>query len=757
MLLGLSGLGSPGLGATGLGVLGFDLLRAELSPVLLAAPLLCAVGLWALAARRRARLNLVSERHLARFLPRFSENRARLRVLLACAAVLLLSLALLGPVRGYTLRDMRRRGLDLVVCIDTSRSMLVQDLKPDRLTRAKREVKGLLGLLGDDRAALLAFAGDVRSVAPLTHDRVTLGLFVETLDTEENMRGGTDIGGVLEHALGLFDGRTGSHEAVILITDGEDLGGRGREVAQRAAEEGIRVFVVGMGTAAGGKIPAERGFVRDEAGDEVVSVLDGTSLQQIADLTGGAYLSSESSPIPLEELFEKHISGLEGRELWAGKERVPHDRYQWPLVLAVVCMLGEMGLRERRARGAGEATRARRTSAAAGIVFLFALGPVASAQEAPSEAVPARYTGNVADGLVEIERLSDAGDVDGAVRIAGDLLAPSAFASWRASRGPGFVRSTLDVADPLFERLGPFLGWNGREPRVRAALHYAQGVVLARAAETMGDEDGARFEQLTTRGDDVFERARALAGPGGDRLASIYNLGMLDLFEGERQRGMIPELGGKPAAPPASLAPTGPPTGPLAGHTGPQGGGGEEDEPPPDPLDLAREAYERGLEHFVERLREDWRDADTRANVELIQRRLDELDDIERRREEEEQQQQQDDQDQQDQDENQDESQDQESEDSPSDEQQRDEPEPDEPQENEDEPQEEEPEEEPGEEPQEPEQPPESQEQQEPEERLLTREELMRLLDRLSQIEDQGERIREQLRQVRRAKVDKDW
>jgi Ca-activated chloride channel family protein len=318
--------------------------------LLLCVPFVLALGWWALRARARARAALVSERQLARFLPLFSENRARLRVLLAAAAALFLGLALLGPVRGFTLRDVQRKGLDLVLCLDTSRSMLVQDIKPDRLTRAKREINGLLAQLDGDRAALLSFAGDVRDVAPLTHDRDTLSVFVDAQGPEDNLRGGTDIGGVLEQALSLFDGRTGAHEAIVLLTDGEDLEGRGLAVARKAEERGIHIYVVGMGTTQGGKIPDGRGFLRDEEGKEVVSALAGSTLQQIADLTGGAYLSAENSAFPLQEIHEKRISRLETRELFAGKERIPHDRYQWPLVLGALCLLGSSGLRERRPR-----------------------------------------------------------------------------------------------------------------------------------------------------------------------------------------------------------------------------------------------------------------------------------------------------------------------------------------------------------------------------------------------------------------------
>lgn len=329
----------------------FEVLYPHWGWLLIFVPIFLAIAWWGLRRRARDREKLVVARLQARFLPRFSPNRATARVVLAACAIAFLALALVGPVRGFTLREVQRKGLDLVVCLDTSRSMLVQDVKPDRLSRARREVVGLLEKLKGDRAALLAFAGDVRDVAPLTHDRKTLELFVNALTTDDNVKGGTDIGGVLDKALSLFDGRTGAHEAIILITDGEDLEGHGLEIAKKAAERNIKVYVVGMASTDGGKIPdGARGFVRDENGQEVVSKLGRESLVAIADATGGAFVAADSSPTPLEELFEKRISQLEGRELFAGKEKIPNDCYQWPLVLAALCMVAETWLRERRPR-----------------------------------------------------------------------------------------------------------------------------------------------------------------------------------------------------------------------------------------------------------------------------------------------------------------------------------------------------------------------------------------------------------------------
>ncbi|MEW6072095.1 MAG: VWA domain-containing protein, partial [Planctomycetota bacterium] len=292
---------------------------------------------------------------LARFAPLASRGRPLVRLLLAATGLLLLAVSLVGPVRGHTLRETYSHGLDIVACLDTSRSMLARDLRPDRLERAKRELRGLFDLLAGDRCAILAFAGEAREVAPLTHDLRTLAALLAAVSPADNRRGGTDLAAAISRALEVFDGRTGAHEVIVVLTDGEDLEGRAATVAAQAKERGIRVFVVGVGTEGGGKIPVadasgKETFLRGPDGEEVVTRLAGATLENLARVTGGEYLSTEQSPTPLEDLYRHKISRIEGQELVGGKKRIPHDRYQWSLVLALLCMLGEAGMRERRGR-----------------------------------------------------------------------------------------------------------------------------------------------------------------------------------------------------------------------------------------------------------------------------------------------------------------------------------------------------------------------------------------------------------------------
>jgi Ca-activated chloride channel family protein len=675
---------------------GFVLLRPGLLAVALLALPLVAVGLYGRAAARRGRARLVAPRHAARFLPGHSEGRGLVRLVLAAAACALVGLALAGPVRGFTMRSVTRRGLDLVVCIDTSNSMLVRDIRPDRLTRALREVGGLIDRLRGDRMALIAFSGEAREVAPLTHDRTTLRALLERVTPEDNRVGGTSLGAALSAALSMFDGRTGAHEAIVVLTDGEDLAGEGLAIAATAAERGIRVYVVGMGTEQGGKIPltdaeGEERFLTDRQGVEVVSALSGETLRELARKTGGDYLAASRSPAPLEELYQMRISRLEGRAL-DGTEWVPHDRYQWALALALACMLIEAGLRERT-----------RASAGAAALLVLPLGP---------------FGAGARPDLAELERRALAGEREPTLELAAAL-----------------------AADPSLAEL--------EEPE-RAEVLYALGV----ARHLAGERDAAAAD---------FLAARDLAGPGELRAEAAYDLAAMLLEAAEEARAEIPELqdpaarpSGVPSPPPVSHGPSGPPP--------PDG------EAAPDALDVAEAAYRVAREAHLDRVRLGAPDADTRANLELCQRRLRELEELRRQREEEQQQQQQQQQQQGEQGEP--------GEEPPPDEggeQEQQEPETGEGEEPEGEQPEPEPEQEPLEaseqegeaeqpEPEPGDEAPEEQAERdaepkpgEVEERLMSREEVLRLLDQLAAIEEEAREVQRALAQRRRVPVEQDW
>lgn len=720
--------------------LGFGWLRPEALAWSVAGLLVLLLGVWAVRARARAIAGIVAPRQRRRFVPQLSLNRARARYAFAALALMLLAVSLAGPVRGFTLREVRRRGLDLVVCIDTSRSMLVRDLRPDRITRARREVRGLLDRLRGDRVALIAFAGDAREIAPLTHDRTALASLLETVTPAENEKGGTDLGAALERALAMFDGRTGAHEAIVLLTDGEDLEGRGLALAAKAAERGVKVFVVGMGTEAGGKIPLERPgggetFLRDAQNQEVVSSMRGRGLEELAATTGGAYLSADASAAPLEELYDKRVSRLEARELQGGQEFVPHDRFQWFLGLAGACMSVAAGLRERRRR-----PTQRRAKQSAG----HSLQGAGAHDGAPLRPTWARALAPwLLAPLLQSPQLPTPAPVAPPPAEPAVVEAPAPIAPYAGSARRGLIELREALASEDLERahaLGASLdAMPGLDERSRARIEYHRGIVAQRRGE-LADAAGA------------FARAGGLAEAGRLRLDAWYNAGTVELGAAEQLFFAIPEAReahGLPALPAApGAAPGLPPPGP-----------GEKNQD----LDRATAAYQIAKQSLLLRLRADWHDADPRANLELIQRRLSELAKIREQRKQEEQQKKE---------QQQDPNQKQDPKDEPKDSKPAD---PDEkppedgktkePQDGQDQPEKsEDPKPEPPKDEQQPseEQKPEDAKPAEPskpegEPRELSKEEISRLMDQLANIEREARELQARMRARRRVPVEKDW
>ncbi len=330
--------------------------RPEALPLLAVAPL----AWWALRELDRSR-----ERHLretigprvAALAPHWAPSRRRVRRALVAAGLLLAALAVAKPVWGDTAQSVEQRGVDIVVCLDVSRSMLARDQAPTRLAAAQREIRTLAERTRGDRLALVVFAGEARVAVPLTQDAESFAQLASRADTVSVGRGGTDLGAALEAALRALAGTTGEHETVLLLTDGEDHAERGLRVAERARERGIAVHCVGFGSALGSKIAvsADGGaggetFVRDAEGREVVSAMDPASLRRVADATGGAFVEAMDRPRALVELYDERIAPMARKAFEADEQRDRQDRFQWPLGAAFALWVLELALSDRRRR-----------------------------------------------------------------------------------------------------------------------------------------------------------------------------------------------------------------------------------------------------------------------------------------------------------------------------------------------------------------------------------------------------------------------
>ena len=332
-------------------VVGF--LRPEAWPVLLLVP---AAGflLWRLDLRRLRRALLVFGARAPRLASGPTAGRLRLRLALSVGALLLAALAVLEPAWGEGSRTAEQRGVDILVCLDVSRSMLARDIAPSRLGAAQREIRALAETVTGDRLGLVVFAGDARLMAPLTQDRDTFAALVDLADPEAVGVGGTDLGAALTAALEALAGATGDHEVVLLLTDGEDLEGRGARVAQTCREAGITVHCIGFGSPRGAKITlgGEGGesFLRDGTGRDVVSAMDPASLRRIAEVTGGTFVEAGGAGRPLVDLHEDRILPMARKALETEGTLERENRFQWVLLPAFLLWVTGLALSDRRGR-----------------------------------------------------------------------------------------------------------------------------------------------------------------------------------------------------------------------------------------------------------------------------------------------------------------------------------------------------------------------------------------------------------------------
>jgi Ca-activated chloride channel homolog len=249
-------------------------------------------------------------------------------------------LALARPQWGYQWQDVKQQGLDILIAIDVSKSMLTKDVRPSRLERTKLAVKDLVKKLNGDRIGLIAFAGEAFLVCPLTNDYSGFLLSLNDLNMDTIPRGGTNLSKSIEEAIKGYGDRGQKFKTLVLVTDGEDNEGDALKTAQKAKDKGIRIYTVGIGTQEGDLIQVtneqgQKEFLKDANGNFVKSRLNEKLLQQIAYNTAGAYVRSSGSQFGLDYLYERQLSKLEKTDIDQKQQKKYHERFQWFLSAAL--------------------------------------------------------------------------------------------------------------------------------------------------------------------------------------------------------------------------------------------------------------------------------------------------------------------------------------------------------------------------------------------------------------------------------------
>jgi Ca-activated chloride channel family protein len=474
---------------------------------------------WASRARRRLLTRFMQIRLLSALTVGVSPVRRRIRFGCLVLAVTLLVVALARPQYGFDLQKIEQRGLDIVVAVDTSKSMLAEDIAPNRLERAKLAALDLMQRAKPDRLGLVAFAGDAFLECPLTFDNSAFQQCVQALNVNTLPQGGTAIAAAIRTAQTAFK-ESDHFKVLVLFTDGEDNDGRALAAAQAAAKAGLKIFTIGVGTTQGEllRITDANGnsdYIRDEEGHVVKSHLNETLLRQIAAATGGFYLPLRGADT-MATLYERGLAPLPKSE---GEERLIrryHEQYRWPLAAAILLLLGEMFLPERKMSTVRNPQSKVAAPVVAALVGILLLPGAAGAS--PASAMRAYETGDYTNALEEFERLArtDTNDLR--------LVFNAGVAAYRMTN--------YDEALTDFQRatLSPDLN-------LQQLAYYNLGNALYRLGETQFEPDTEGLNAIEERWRQAVKNYEHAAELNTNDADVAYNLAFV-----KKQIGLITEL-----------------------------------------------------------------------------------------------------------------------------------------------------------------------------------------------------------------------
>jgi Ca-activated chloride channel family protein len=318
--------------------------------LLLALPLLVGFFIWAYQRKQRALGRFAQMQLVRKLTPTSGLQRQVLKWVLLLAVFLFFAVALTRPRFGVKAEMVERRGVDVMIALDISRSMLAQDIVPDRLARAKHEIAKFIDLLKGDRVGIILFAGESFVQCPLTLDYAAAKMFLEAVDSDWISIQGTALADAIRQAAKAFKSRERKHKVLVLLSDGEDHEGEAVEAARDAGKEGVRIYTVGLGSEQGVPIPVRRGrgnvvYKKDRGGNLVMTRLNPVVLEKVALEADGRYFHA-GTDLDLVRIYTE-IAKMEKRDFGMNKMTVYEERYQIFLLLAFLLLLLEFFVPER--------------------------------------------------------------------------------------------------------------------------------------------------------------------------------------------------------------------------------------------------------------------------------------------------------------------------------------------------------------------------------------------------------------------------
>ncbi len=327
--------------------------ESEILYLLSLLPILFLFFLWSFRQKRRALLRFGGTKLTERLAGSASRRRQWLKATLLLSGVALLLVALARPQFGSKLETIEREGQDIVIALDVSLSMLARDIQPDRLQKAKHAMSSLINMSEGDRIGLIAFAGEAFVQCPLTLDKRAATMLLNAMGPDLIPVPGTALTSAMQKSLTLFPEQEEKHKVLILMTDGEGHTGEPLEAAKEAADKGVRIYTVGIGSTQGTPIPlekdrqAQRGFKKDGEGEVVMTRLDEVTLREVAERTGGKYYRASSGVAELQELYAD-IAGMDKKTLSSLQVTQFEERFQILVLIALCLFVVELIVADRR-------------------------------------------------------------------------------------------------------------------------------------------------------------------------------------------------------------------------------------------------------------------------------------------------------------------------------------------------------------------------------------------------------------------------
>ena len=302
--------------------------------------------------KRHAQNKFAHHQILKRLSPNKSHFKPILKLIMLCLAFTCLTIAMVNPKVGTKLETVKRQGVDIVFAVDVSKSMLAEDIAPNRIEKSKQLVTQIINNLASDRIGIIAYAGKAVPQLPITTDYAAAKMFLQNMNTDMLSSQGTAINEAIQLARTYFNDEEQTNRVLIIISDGEDHSDLSQDIAETAAEEGIKIFTIGVGSLKGAPIPIKQNgivlnYKKDRSGETVVTKLNEETLRAIAEEANGQYINGLNTTEVVEAIRDI-LNKMDKKEFEAKEFAEYKDQFQWFLLLGIFFIIIDIFLLERK-------------------------------------------------------------------------------------------------------------------------------------------------------------------------------------------------------------------------------------------------------------------------------------------------------------------------------------------------------------------------------------------------------------------------